>query len=117
MHPNAEFHELETPSLARQAKGTADEGQVHEFETKLATSECRIQELETQLSEALFLCDRYLAKASAIEIRLQAVLNSASWRVTAPMRRIMEPFPRLRFMIRAALAPVWRVVRASARSV
>jgi len=122
-----------------EAQKSAAEKELDKLKTEAEAARRRIDELVTQLSEALFLCDRYLAKVSATEAqlkelraragvsggrireleaaeeRLQAVLNSTSWRLTSPIRRIMEPLPRLRFVIRLIFAPLRRVGRAIAR--
>jgi chromosome segregation ATPase len=119
-------------------KSTADE-ECGKLKAEAEAARRRIDELVAQLSEALFLCDRYLAKVSATdaqlkelraragvsggrireleaaEARLQAILNSTSWRLTGPLRRIMTAFPRFRFVIRLIFAPLWRVGRVIGR--
>jgi 2-polyprenyl-3-methyl-5-hydroxy-6-metoxy-1,4-benzoquinol methylase len=129
--------------LTLKDKLSAADAQLDELKTKLDVSEYQIHGLESQLAKALFICDRYMTKASAAAVhseKLEAevadyknrvreleaersaaeatvheILNSASWRVTGPVRRIIEPFPRLRLTIRTVIGPLWRVGRIIVR--
>jgi SAM-dependent methyltransferase len=51
------------------------------------------------------------------ESNLNAILHSASWRITGPLRRLMQSSPRVRRCLRAVLAPIWRTARFTYRSV
>ncbi len=86
------------------------------MEMLIAEAEARAINAEARATKAEVRAVNAEERAAEVQARLTAIVYSASWRITKPLRLLTEPFPQLRSFIRTALAPVWRMARFVARS-
>ena len=106
----ARVTESETRAVEAEARVTEAEARVTEAEARVTESEIRATEAEVRATEGENRVAEAEVRAAEAEAQYQEIINSRSWRMTAPMRSVTRS---MRWFVRGCVA--WFTLKPGSR--